>query len=156
MKKLWYFKLANGDEVISETSPSTDSNFYCLSNPLEVKDMVDEKTGKSAVILQDYIPYTQIKTSVKISKTQVITQAIVEGSMSEYYSASLEFANLYGIADTEDKILKASNHMRKYINQLLYEDLKEESFLEEILDDEDIEFDDELFEQVTSANTTYH
>lgn len=161
MNNLWYFKLSNGDEIVSETLPSDDSEYYLLSNPLEIKDIVDERSGITAVILQDYCPYTNTKTSIRLSKMQVVSHAICSGGMCDYYNASLEYLNLHGADDTETKIKRAADRLKLYNTKLddqkgaleqIYEEL-----IEDVPDDEEEYWSEEdLYTTTATANTTFH
>ena len=140
MSQLWYFKLSNGDEIISETLPSDNENYYILSNPLEVKDVMDERSGITAVILQDYSPYTLTKTGIRLFKSQVVSHALCDGSMSSYYDASLEYITQHGSVDAEKKIQRAADHLRLYTLKL---GMSQEEKLEELFSEERQELEDE-------------
>ena len=153
---LFHIKLTNGDEIISQTQPSRDNEKYVLLNPLELQDVIDKDTGVTAVILQDYAPFTISKSSIELNKAQVISLSKVEGEMIEYYKASLEFVMLFAAREANEKIKHATTHLNKYINQQVRQSISTDStmdMMEEIFEED---LDDDTLDSLTSSNTTFH
>lgn len=147
---LFHIRLANGDEIITQTKPSRDGNKYVLVSPLEVQNIVDKDSGCTAIVLYDYVPFGTMTSKIELNKNHIMTMSKVEGQMVEYYRASLEFSTLYGDIEKEQKIKVATDHLNKYIQER-NEELTGTDEDEGLLLD-----DDEIMEALTSSNTTFH
>jgi len=155
---LYHIKLVNGDEIISQTQAATDPEKYFLLNPLEMNNVVDPTSGKTSCVLHSYAPFASNKTTIELSKNQVIAISRVEGEMVNYYKASLEYSVLFGIQDTDDKVKAATEYLKLYIKQQIEGkiDSSDDPFSDLFDEVSEEDLDEETYESITSANTTIH
>lgn len=164
--QIYHIKLLNSDEIICELMPSTNKDEYRVKNPLLIQDVVDSSTGISAIVLVDYVPFTEDKSSVFINKDSILMKSKIGTAMCDYYTASLDYSISIGNADILFKIQSAANRLAKYMESKKdpFTTSETESnvipitYLEDTIDTEEEDIDlDEIFasEEVTS-NTTIH
>jgi hypothetical protein len=130
-----------------------------------LSDVVDQETGATAVILQEFAPFSNGKSHVQVSRTQVTAMYLVSGEMVGYYKASLQYAILFSTRETDSKVKNSTQHLQKYIQEKLDTVTKSLAVSESTIipfvrpgvqevTEEDI--DEDLLDEMTSSNTSFH
>jgi hypothetical protein len=160
MSTLYHIKLSNGEELIAELMPATSATEYKLKNPMIIQDVVDPSSGVTAIVLVDYAPFNNMKNSIYLNKSQVISTSVVDTEMSAYYKASLEYSVMYGHKDSMAKIQRAADNLSLFTKSRTLDTLAyttqqetEEYFSEEDLEEQEL---DDFFSDQPTSNTTIH
>jgi hypothetical protein len=162
MTQIYHIKLMNQEEILAELMPSTNKDEYRIKNPLLIQDVVDPVSGVSAIVLIDYVPFAEDKSSVFLNKNMIISKMKIEGAMEKYYKASLHYALAFGNSDTLIKIQSAADKLTKYMEHKLNEgpsvSTAKEIPIDFVEDEEDEMTIDDWMDSMdpASANTTIH
>lgn len=162
-KHLYHFKLINGEEIISEIGTSSNEAEYFLKNPMIIQEVVDQQTSITAIILSDYVPFNDAKNIV-LSKASVVSSCRVSEGMAKYYNVSVDFNIYFTTKEVQAKLTKASVTLENYIQTKLKEAFQlpteskatEDDFDEYFQEIDEEDMDEDLLDELTSANTTIH
>lgn len=164
--QIYHIKLSNSEEILAELMPSTNKDEYRIKNPLLIQDVVDPQSGISAIVLVDYVPFTDDKSSVFINKDMIISKTKIGTAMLDYYTASLDYSITIGNADILFKIQSAANRLAKYMeakkdpisvsseSNVIPINFVDGPDVEE--DFEDVDLDEIFGSDEPTANTTIH
>jgi hypothetical protein len=113
-----YFKLVNNVELVSEfiLDDEDNSGSFTIINPMQVVVEKDPSSGLTAVLLTDYLAYSEIDHTT-IAVDHIISMFPASEEIIDYYIVALEYSKNHQQPNLRRAIIGATDYLRKMMEE---------------------------------------